>query len=297
MQIQLLNGYYFLYIGIAIFLLVGLYVVLRHRTDAYLILQIIAFLNLGIHFCKLLIEPYRSGLPDTLRKVTPENICAVSTLLLPFVLMLKDGKIKNYFFFISFIGGCAAMFYPMEALGKEAFALDTIRFYICHMILFFIPVLATLLGYFQFSYDWKAILSVPILFLVVECIILANEYVLRWIGFVNPDWSIFYNRMDRNSSFIFGPLPALDDIYQVIMDVMVPRCFKTDYFGITKDGVFYFPVFWMTLPVFVYFPILYTIVYGIFRLLSRLGDVKDSVLKKRESKSKRMHFDSNHVER
>ena len=176
------------------------------------------------------------------------------------------------------------MFYPMEALGKEAFALDTIRFYICHMILFFIPVLATLLGYFQFSYDWKAILSVPILFLVVECIILSNEYVLRWIGFVNPDWSIFYNRMDRNSSFIFGPLPALDDIYQVMMDVMVPRCLKTDYFGITKDGVFYFPI-------------LYTIVYGIFRLLSRLGDSKDSVLKKKESKSKRMCFDSNHVER
>ena len=273
MQIQLLNRYYFLYMGIAILLLVGLYIVLRHQKDAYFILKIIAFLNLGIHFCKLLIEPYRSGLPDTLRKITPENICAVSTIVLPFVLLLKDGKIKNYFFFISFIGGFSAIFYPMEALGKEAFSLDTIRFYLCHMILFFIPVLATLLGYFQFQYDWKSVLSIPILFLMVECIILGNEYVLKWIGFVNSDWSVFYNRVDRNSSFIFGPLPALDGCYQVIMDFMVPRFLKTDYFGVTIDGVFYFPVLWMTIPVLVYFPILYTVVYGLFRLLAYLRDI------------------------
>lgn len=274
MQIQLLNRYYFLYMGIAIFLLGGLYIVLRRQKDAYFILKIIAFLNLGIHFCKILIEPYRSGLPDTLRKITPENICAVSTIVLPFVLLLKDGKIKNYFFFISFIGGFSAIFYPMEALGKEAFSLDTIRFYICHMILCFIPVLATLFGYFQFQYDWKSVLSIPILFLVVECIILGNEYLLKWIGFVNSDWSVFYNRVDRNSSFIFGPLPALDGCYQVIMDFMVPRFLKTDYFGVTVDGVFYFPVLWMTIPVLVYFPILYTVVYGLFRLLAYLRDIR-----------------------
>lgn len=280
MQIKLLNGYYFFYIGIATLLLLGLYILLRNRKDAYQILKVIAFFNLGIHFCKMLIEPYWSGLPYTLRKITPENICAVSTIVLPFVLMLKDGKIKNYFFFISFIGGFGALLYPMEALGKAAFSLDTIRFYICHMILFFIPVLATLLGYFQFQYNWKYILNIPICFLIVECIILGNEYVLRWIGFVNPDWSIFYNRVDRNSSFIFGPLPALDGCYQVIMDFMVPRFLKTDYFGITSDGVFYFPVLWMTIPVFVYFPIIYMVVCGLFRLLVRLGNRSRKPFKK-----------------
>lgn len=267
MQIKLLNGCYFLYMGLAVLLLMGLYFLLKNKTHAYSILKIIAWINLGIHFGKILIEPYWSGLPYTLRKVTPENICAVSTIVLPFVLMLKDGKIKNYFFFISFIGGFGALLYPMEALGKDAFSLDTIRFYICHMVLFLVPVLASLLGYFQFPYNWKYILSMPIGFLMVECIILGNEYFLRIIGFVNPDWSIFYNRVDRNSSFIFGPLPALDSCYRILMDFMVPRFLKTDYFGITSDGVFYFPVLWMIIPVFVYFPLLYTFVWGIFKVL------------------------------
>lgn len=278
-MIKLGNIYYFGFIFIAIILTYLLYLFLKNKTKDYikLFLQIVLFANLGLHFCKLLFSPYFELLPNSIRKVTFENICAVSTLLFPFISLIKkeDSILKNYMYFIGILGGGLAILYPTEAFNKSPFTFDTIRFYICHYILFIVPLFSVLFGLIKL--DYKKSIWIPICFIIIEIIILINEIILIKIGFVECDnIAMFLDRDYRNSSFIFGPLSSFDNISKIIT-VFTPNVFKVDYFNINNGIDFYFPVLWLIIPAFIYLPIVNIIIGLPFNNIRRvkIGDKND----------------------
>ncbi len=259
-MVKIGNGYYFMFIFIAALYAVILFLILRKKSTKTkrLVLTIILFLNLALHFSKLAFEPYRSGLPITIRKITFENICAVSTLLFPFLFLIKKNTIiSDYMYFIGICGGLGAMFFPTEAIGKAPYIFDVIRFYICHMNLFTVPLLACLLGLYRPRI--KRFWAIPLLFLVHLTIILINEIILIKIGWVNGNITEVLDPNIRNSSFIFG-LPDSFKGAKFLFDPFIPPVFKTDWLHLTNGVPYYTPILWMFFPVLIYLPLAYALI-------------------------------------
>ncbi len=253
MTVEFGNAFYLMYILIAAGAVVGLYFLLRHKsepTQKWVLFGILMF-NFALHFAKLLFPPYINDLPNELHKATLENICAVSTVLFPFLFMLpKKWVTHDYFYFIGVISGLLALLYPTEALGEKAFAFDTIRFYICHTGLLVVPLVAALIGYRRprLKYMW----GIPLGFLVHETIVMVNELCLLKTGLIEGTLQTFFDRGARNNSFVHGPTPDMDGIGK-FLTFFTPRFMQRDIFGINGGVDFYWPVLWLIVPVFVYF--------------------------------------------
>lgn len=287
MNIQVGNIYYFLYIIIAVIYALVLFLCLRKAKDSvkHKTLLVILFLNFGLHFLKLAFEPYRSGLPGTIRKVTFENICAVSTLLFPFIfLKRKQNILHDYMFFIGICGGLGALAFPTEAIGKYAFAFDTIRFYFCHINLIVIPVVACALKLYRPRI--KKFWAIPLLFMGQLLIIMINELILIRIGWVQGNLSTFLDRSYRNNSFIFGLTPEFDKL-AFLIDPLVPWFFKTDVFNINHGVPFYTPILWMTIPLWIYFPIVYALLTSPFWISDLVKKGREKKLQKQALQKKR----------
>lgn len=262
------NGYYFLYISIAAVYLLVILLVLRKtsKKTARIVLLVILLLNFGLHFIKQAFPPYINNFPQSIRRSTFENLCAVSTVLFPFILLIKKHTVlHDFMFFMGVAGGLAALAYPTEALNMPPFAFDTIRFYVCHMTLAVVPLAAAVLGIHRprLSRFW----AIPLIFLVWETIICLNEFFLMGVGLVDGKYSDLLNAGFRNSSFAFGVRPDFAWAAK-IFDPLVPEFFRTDAFNINGGKPFYFPVLWMIVPTFLYLIPVYLVVSSPFWIYS-----------------------------
>ena len=258
------NGFYFLYIGIAAILLLSLVLLLRKRSRKTVrtVLLVLLFANLALHYLKQAFPPYIKEFPLSLRMSAMQNLCAVSTILFPFIYLFKKQNIlHDYAFFIGVVGGAAALFYPTEALGKLPFAFDTIRFYLCHTILFAVPMTAAVLGVYRPRL--KRFWAIPLLFLGWQAIICANDCFLVAVGLVKGEFSDLLNPGFHNSSFTFGVRPDFAWAAKVF-DPLVPWFLRTDAFGLNGGVAFYFPVLWLIGPSFVFLIPIYLLVSSPF---------------------------------
>lgn len=258
------NGFYFLYIGIAAIFLLLLVLLLRKRSckTVRAVFLVLLFANLAMHFLKQTFPPYRDEFPLSLRMSAMQNLCAVSTILFPFIYLFgKQNVLHDYAYFIGVSGGLAALFYPTETLGMPPFAPDTIRFFFCHTTLFVVPMAAAVLGVYRPRL--KRFWAIPLLFLVWQAIICANDYFLVAVGLVKGEFSDLLNPGFHNSSFTFGVRPDFAWAAKVF-DPLVPRFLRTDAFGLNGGVPFYFPVLWLTVPSFVFLIPLYLLLSSPF---------------------------------
>ena len=93
-----MDFFYFLYFAIAIAITIGLILFLRHKDDKVKrnVILFLLFSALALHFLKLLFEPYNQMYPEIIRKSSFENICAISTLVFPFIFLSKNKVLKDY---------------------------------------------------------------------------------------------------------------------------------------------------------------------------------------------------------
>ena len=145
MIIKVGNFYYGLELFLAFTIMILCYIFLRNKSSKYQyrFLLIWSFVGFGLHFLKQFI--YWDI--NMLGRSTAENICAVSTLIFPFIMLKKKKTIlHDFMFFIGIIGGLAGLLYPTEAIGRMIYDFETLRFYFCHMSLFAIPLLLAVFG-------------------------------------------------------------------------------------------------------------------------------------------------------
>ena len=253
MTMEYFSTFYFVYPAICVAVFVALYFILRKkdRHIVYWVLFSLLALNFVLHFVKLAFPPYVGGLPGTIRKVTFENICAVSTLVFPFFMLSKKPVLLDYMFYLGVISGIASMFAPMNIIGLGVFEFETIRFYICHGSLWICPLLMVILKVHTLNY--RRVIKVVLLYFCCLFLILINEVILMVIGWVAPPadfdgtlWDYFLSNVERNSGFIFGPPPEFEKIAQFLL-VLTPPFFKP---GEYIDC--YMPVLWEVVPVLIY---------------------------------------------
>ncbi len=270
MVVQIGNAYYVIFIELAVLFLLLLVAALqgKSRDFAHAVLLVLLFCNLALHFLKQAFPPYIDHFPQSIRRSTFENLCAVSTVLFPFCyLFRKQNVLHDFVFFMGMCGGIGALLYPTETIGMSPLAFDTIRFYTCHTILLVVPLAAAILGVYRprLSRFW----AIPLLFLVWETVICLNEFHLIGVGLVDGEFSDLLNAGFRNSSFAFGVRPDFAWAAKVF-DPLVPTFFRTDAFGLNGGTPFYFPVLWLIGPAFVFLIPIYAIFTAPFAIYTAL---------------------------
>lgn len=250
MKLQMFNLAYFIYITFFIILLISSLIILKGKSEKFKKRYIsgMLFFALIVHFLKLVFPPYNTD-PTAIRKITPENICAVSTLVFPFIFLTKNKILKDYMFYLGVISGTLAVFFPAEALGKDAFIFDTIRFYVAHSIITVAPFLMVATGLHKL--DYRRVYYVPICFIIVLTIILVNEVILTEIGLVPMRGGDLFNDGYRNFSMAFGisdSLPGAEKILELFTPNFMMKIPYGEYAGEKK----YWPILWAIFPSFVY---------------------------------------------
>lgn len=267
---------YFLYIAFTAFALFLLVFLLRKRSDKTkrIVLLSLLFFNFALHFLKQAFPPYIDRFPTSFAQSTMQNICAVSTVLFPFFYLFKKQNIlHDYAYFIGVVGGAAGVFYPTETFNKPPLAFDTIRFYVCHIILLIVPLSAAILN--MYRPRLKMFWAIPFMFLLWQAIICANDYTLIATGLVKGTFKDLFNPGFRNSSFTFGIRPEFS-WSKPFFDPFIPSFFKTDAFNLNDGNPFYFPVLWLIGPAFIYFIPFYIIVSSPFWICDLVKKKKNS---------------------
>lgn len=241
------NIWYFTIIVIAIFTIILLFRYLRTKDEEtkYKFLYKLTIINVIFHFLRLIFPPYVHDFRKytnlrVLRVVGFENICAVNTLLGPFLYKSKNKYIKDYYMFVGFIGGLVAMIIPINPYtSRELFSFDMMRYFISHFILLIVPLFSYIFKLHTFNY--RRFWCLPISFFACLTIIYLNENITYDLGWVEEK---------RNFSLIYGIPENLPSKFQPLakfLTSIVPDNFK-NYVGPDGNIVAFTPLLWMITP-------------------------------------------------
>ena len=252
MFIAMFNGWYFFWLLLCSGITVGLYFLLRNKSQKTKKAVLFGILVLGLiaHFTKVYYPPYSTDEARMLRDSWFVNICGANIALFPFFFWSKNEKIKDYMFYIGVLSGLIALFYPQEPIAKvdqAAEQIDIIRFYFHHWMVLAVPLLMVLLGLHKLSY--KRILSAPVGILLLMLFIILNQIFQSEMGFIPlRDRGNFFGIDYKNTSYIWGP--GENDAIGNFFALFTPKLFKTVPVGEFAGQLKYWPWFWMIVPVF-----------------------------------------------
>jgi hypothetical protein len=250
MNIQLFNLWYFLFLFLSIGGFVGLYFLLRNKSEKIIKIVLVSLMvfALVLHFMKGSFPPYSLNYEIHLRDSWFINICGANIALFPLILISKNKYLKDYMFYIGLISGVIAVCYPIDPMLKANQSLewiDIIRFYIHHNLLWYCPLLMVILKIH--TIDFKRVWSTPIVFLGVMLFIMLNQVLQSELGFIGLRGDDIHSIPYVNNSLIWGP----DGNISKLIEWACPDFFKTIPVGPHKGEHKYWPWFWLIVPCFV----------------------------------------------
>ena len=253
MFIAMFNGWYFAWLLLCSGVTVGLYFLLRNKSQKTKKAVLFGILVLGLiaHFTKVYYPPYSTDEARMLRDSWFVNICGANIALFPFFFWSKNEKIKDYMFYIGVISGLIAIFYPQEPMAKidqSAEQLDIIRFYYHHWMVLAVPLLMVLLGHHKLSY--KRILVAPTGLLLLMLFIMLNQVFQYELGFTSMLFhEDFFAIHYKNTSYIWGP--GENDAIGAFLGLFTPEFFRIVPVGQHAGQTKYWPWFWLIFPCYI----------------------------------------------
>ena len=256
MVIEWFNFWYFFFIALSAGLIVGLYFLLRNKSEKTQKAVLFSILAVGflMHFLKVYYPPYSTDVDRMLRDSWFVNICAANIALFPFLFFIKNKYVKDYMVYIGIISGLIAIFYPQEPMAKVdqlAEQLDILRFYFHHWMLVAVPMLMLLFKHHRLSY--KRAWSAPTGLLLLMLFIMLNQIFQSELGFIPLRGDGFIIPNYKNTSYIWGPYNqngSLDPIGGIFA-IFTPDIFKTVPVGANAGQEKYWPWFWLIVPCYI----------------------------------------------
>lgn len=153
---QIFSLAHIIYLLVCIIIGVCFYFIFKNKNPKtqYIAIMIPLFLSLIVHFLKLLIPEYRNALPYSLKSITLESICAISTLCFPFIYISKNKHLINYMLVMGIISGAATLIIPLDALGRDPWTIEAIRFFFAHLVIFMCPFFAYIFKTHKLEGKW-----------------------------------------------------------------------------------------------------------------------------------------------
>lgn len=180
-MIELFSLSHILYLLISAIICISFYFIFRNKSEkvkyiATFIPLILAFI---VHFLKLLIPEYRNNLPASIISITPETICAISTLAFPFIYISRNEKLKDYMVIIGIISGALTLLIPTEIQGYSIFNIETIRFFFAHLVILMSPLFMYIFKIHTLTKKW--VKNTLIIFLIACLTIIINGLLFTYI--------------------------------------------------------------------------------------------------------------------
>ena len=151
----------------------SLYFILKNKSEKTkkATLLAIMFASLVIHFLKLFTPKYYNDLPQSLRSITPESLCAISTLIFPFIFISKNKALRDYMVVFGTLSGIATLLIPGDLLGTPVNDIEITRFFFAHLVIFMCPFLTYVFNIHRPSKKWL-LNNILIIFIMLNVIAL-----------------------------------------------------------------------------------------------------------------------------
>ena len=250
MIVDYFNFWHFAFIILSIGSYIGLYFLLRNKSDVvknHVLFGLLVF-ALILHYVKAFFPPYSNNINRFFSDIWFINICGANILIFPFIYISNSKKAKDYMFFIGVLSGLIAVCYPIEPILKGDMQIaeiwDVIRFYVHHTILWIVPLLMVTLKIHKITY--KSCINAPTGLLLLMLFIMMNQLLQSELGFISLRGDNIFNIAYKNSSYIWGP--GEDDAIGKFIAFFCPDIFKTLPAGSHVGEEKYWPWFWLVVP-------------------------------------------------
>ena len=172
---------HFIYLLICATICISFYFIFRNKSKKtqFIAILIPLYLSFIIHFFKLLIPIYKDALPSSLISITPETICAVSTLAFPFIYISKSNILKNYMVVLGTISGFLTLLFPGDIIGINPTNIEVIRFFFSHLVIFMCPLFMYIFNIHKPNGKW--IKHTLLVLFIVLCIISINTILVIYL--------------------------------------------------------------------------------------------------------------------
>ena len=256
MIMQYGNFAYFFYPILVIAFTVGMYFLLRkrsERTKKYVLLAMM-LVNLLQHFLKKFIWPMYWGTDFDVRISTAYNLCAFLIIIAPFVLLGKNKLWKDFLVLFGTNAGVMTMAVPYWYIGQTIWQWDVFRYYFCHGLLSSSSLLIALLGLHK--PDWRNFWKIPFLFFLSLVLVCFNDLVLAVArGTQDGLFDLLYA---YNPCWLFHPIEEFSFIIPVI-DFFTPDVFMGDL----ATGEPFTPLLWYFIPMYLLIAVLAFIIMAL----------------------------------
>ena len=249
MIMQYGNFAYFFYPILIISFTVGLYFLLRRRSEQTkkAVLLAMMLVNLAQHLLKQYLYPQYWGIDFDVRLSTAYNLCALLIIIAPFVLLGKNALWKDFLILFGTNAGVVTMAVPYWYIGQTIWQWDVFRYYLCHGLLSSSSLLIALLGLHRLNY--RNFRKIPFLFFFSLILVCFNDIILYAVQ--GAEGNLWETLCAYNPCWLFHPIEEFDWLIPII-DVFTPDLFMGDL----ATGEPFTPLLWYFIPMYLLIAVL-----------------------------------------
>lgn len=167
---QLFSLTHILYLLSCILICIIFYFLFRNKSKKTQKISILTILLTAfiLHFLKLLTPEYKNNLPSSLISITPETLCAASTLIFPFIFISKNEKLKDYMLIFGTISGLATLLIPADLVGSYDW-IEITRFFFAHLTIFICPFFMFIFNIHKPTRKWIKNTLLTLILITIIC--------------------------------------------------------------------------------------------------------------------------------
>lgn len=250
MIVQYGNFFYFLPIILIVGIIIGLYFLLRNKSDKTkkIVCFVLIIINITQHFLKHIIWPHLWGAGFSMAN-TACNLCALLIIISPFVFLSKNSLLKDFVVYFGCNGGIITILIPYWFIGQPLFSFESFRFYFCHGLLLITSILPPLLKIHKLNFYnfWK----IGFVFALSLMFVIFNN-MIYYIAIGNSN-NLYQTLYQNNPSWSFHADGDFSIVYKVV-EVLSPRIFYNPETNMKLPILWYFvPIYLLTTTLVIFF--------------------------------------------